>query len=41
MPKSYLWGVRIGAYVYGFGACVYSAGACLYGVGAMSQSQSP
>ena len=34
MPKSYWWGFRGGACVYGVGACVYGVGACVYGVGA-------
>ena len=34
MPKSYWWGVRGGACVYGVGACVYGVGACFYDVGA-------
>ena len=31
IPKSYWWGVRGGACVYGVGACVYGVGACVYG----------
>ena len=38
MPKSYGWGVRGGACVYGVGACVYGVGTCVYSNPMISES---